>query len=260
MVMGSFILFNAISRKKQKKNESLHDEFEQTILENSQNHEIQLKRVEHMQKEHDVRTAYENVHHNPFVRPQPDPLLEELNKPVNVEVARFQPQEEEDEQPLVQDEKIRVSAADEKPKTHGFIALTIIPKSNAQFSSITLQSTLTKYHFRYGAQKLYHRHVQDNPALPALYSVANLAKPGYFESMTQGQTFPGILIYLLLDEVEDPITAFEKMLTSARQLSASLHAELCDAKRQPISTTVISQYREQAKAAAPVLEKEYQEW
>ncbi len=260
MVLGSFLLFSSFSRKKQKKSEALHDEFEQTILENSQNQKL-LTRVEQMQQDHNSDVSYAKDlsprTHAPFVSSVADPLLEELKKPSKHEAARFEMDEEElSEYQDEEEEEIQ-----EKPKSHGFLALTIMPKANGQFSSIALQATLTKNHFRFGVQKLYHRHLQDNATQPILYSVASIAKPGYFDQ-TNTQSYPGLLIYLLLDDVQDPVNAFEKMLTSARQLSASLQAELCDATRQPITTALIQQYREKAKAAVrvPVREKEYQEW
>ncbi len=195
------------------------------------------------------------------MRSAPDPLLEELKKPAKLDPVRFELDEDEDEDDISTLDDDEDEIVQEKPKTYGFIALTIMPKTNGQFSSIALQATLTRNHFRWGAQKLYHRHIQDNPTQPILYSVASIAKPGYFDQ-SSSQTYPGILIYLLLDEVQDTVNAFEKMLTSARQLSASLHAELCDATRQPITTALIQQYRTQAKAAmkAPLREEEYQEW
>ncbi|MGD9592303.1 MAG: cell division protein ZipA C-terminal FtsZ-binding domain-containing protein [Candidatus Berkiella sp.] len=258
MVLGSFLLFTSFTRKKQKKNEALHDEFEQTILENSQN--LQIKRVEHMQQAHDAKYSYERENHSSFERPTADPLLEELKKP-SIKGNFKMDDDDEEEEISGFDEAQKIQKPKEKAKSHGYLALTIMPKAGAQFSSIALQATLSRNHFRYGAQKLYHRHLQDNATQPVLYSVASIAKPGYFEQ-NNTQSYPGILIYLLLDEVQDPVSAFEKMLTTARQLSASLQAELCDATRQPITTSLISQYRDQAKAAInePELEEEFQEW
>ncbi len=254
MVLGSFILFNAFLRKKQKKSETLHDEFENSILENSQSHVAQLKRVEQMQQDHKINTAFEKDRSNPFVIHE-DPLLQDFNEP-DLEEKHVPSPEIKAQAPVAQ--------APKKAKNNGFIALTVIPKHSAQFTGIALQATLSKHHFRYGAQKLYHRHYQDNPSQGILYSVASIANPGFFDQATiTQQSFPGLLVYMLLDEVEDPVLSFEKMLTCARQLSASLQAEVCDAKRQPITTTTIQNLRDQAKAATQeteMREEEYQEW
>ncbi|MBS0287815.1 MAG: cell division protein ZipA C-terminal FtsZ-binding domain-containing protein [Proteobacteria bacterium] len=256
MVLGSFILFNAFTRRKQSNQEKLHDEFEQSILKNSENQAMQIKRVEHMQQQHEAHSAYQREHSQSFTRPVSDPLMEDFKNPTFKEDGFVEQFNEIDVEEVYEEEA-------EKPKTHDFIALTVIPKQYAQFSGVSLQAALSKNHFRYGQQKLYHRHDQDNPAQPILYSVASLAKPGFFEQSTISmQSFPGILIYLLLDDVEDPVTAFEKMLTCARQLCVGLQAELCDAQKQPLSTSMIQQYREKAKAAAELslAAEVYQEW
>lgn len=265
MVLGSFILFNAFSRRKQNNQEKIHDEFEKSILKNSENQAMQIKRVEHMQQEHETLAAYQKEHSHPFTRPESDPLLEDFKASLKEDalVQEFQRNqvqeqyEEEDYADLEQEPEVK------KPKTHDFIALTVIPKQYTQFSGISLQAALSKNHFRYGQQKLFHRHLQDNPAQPILYSVASLAKPGFFELTTMSlQSFPGILIYLLLDDVEDPVTAFEKMLTCARQLCVSLQAELCDGQRRPLSTSMIQEYRNKANDLAELTtrQEEYQEW
>lgn len=241
IVLGSYILFNAIRRRKLKKRSLIHEEFEQTILENNHSHYQQMQRVEKMQQDNQIGSTSH------------DPLLDDVtietikSAPIafldNVETATRIEDEFED-----LDEIDDIDEERPAPKAQEFIALTIMPKYKGVISGNALLTALTRNHFRHGKQKLFHRHIQDNEHLPIMFSVASMVEPGFFEQELMAQkSFPGLLVYMFIPCASDSIGTFEKMLTSARQLAMSLQAELCDSKRIPLTTRSIQQYRDKVK-------------
>ncbi len=255
MVLGSFILFNAIRRRKLKKRSLIHEEFEQTILENNHSHYQQMQRVEKMQQDsHSGKSEHDPLLDDVTIdtiqsaqvayleNQRPEQTFVETAKQIEDEFEDLDEMDEDDIDDIVD---IEEEAA---PKAQDFIALTIMPKYKGTISGNALLTALTRNHFRHGKQKLYHRHVQDNEHLPIMFSVASMAEPGFFEQETIVQkSYPGLLVYMFISSGSDSVGTFEKMLTSARQLAMSLQAELCDSKRIPLTARSIQQYRERVK-------------
>lgn len=105
-------------------------------------------------------------------------------------------------------------------------------------------SAFKSNHLSYGKDKIFHRQFNDNLDAP-LYSVLSLINPGTFdmESMAY-DTFPGIVLLMTLSHRSSQLMSFEKMLTTARQLTVSLGGELCDGSRKPLTAQMMSHIRE----------------
>jgi|GEM_PF-4550005 len=124
------------------------------------------------------------------------------------------------------------------------IALSIIPKQGT-FTGAMLSSALKTNQFHYGDHKIFHRHVDDNPKAPILFSVASIVEPGNFEYHHMfNKTYPGVLLWMVLPVANDAMQSFDKLLKSARQLAAFLNGELCDTKRLVLTTEAIATMRE----------------
>lgn len=123
------------------------------------------------------------------------------------------------------------------------VVLTILPGNQNSFSGQHLAIILKKHLFFYGKQKLFHRHISDLQS-PVLFSAASIVEPGYFEEQSMGsQLFPGITLFMRVENQQMPLAAFEKMLTIARQLAGALNAQLCDQRRVPLQAEMITQMR-----------------
>lgn len=242
-VLGGYILLGGIRRRRAKKHFNGHDKFQQTVLQSSNN----LRSKEHL--------------HN-LGETQTDPLLENYIESEATEDESDNIEMMEDkahaiaELPELNSEALYEAESSflnwdiekDQNKRSEFIAMTILPKQqNDFFAGASLSAHLTKCSFYYGKQKLFHRHLNDNPSNPILFSVASIVEPGSFEIETMiHKNFSGILIFMLLP-LSDPNMVFEKMLTSARQLAASLNGQLCDAERCQLDAQTIQYYRERIK-------------
>ncbi|MBN9287488.1 MAG: hypothetical protein BGO43_02030 [Gammaproteobacteria bacterium 39-13] len=243
VVLIGYILFNAIRNRRNKKN-TKSEVFEEIILEKTQ-------------------SQFQQIHKKlPEGKSEHDPLLEDYAKEALKVVAPISKTQEPEqdvreefelsvaELPDLQEEQVSAFQAElnEAPKEPDFIAITILPKQNSHFSGKALISAFHKHQFRFGKQSLYHRHLGDDPAKAVLYSIASIVEPGYFEQETiLKSSFPGLILFMFASNEIDPVNTFEKMLTNARQLVATLNAELCDIKRQPLTTQTLMQIRDKIK-------------
>lgn len=245
MVLIGYILFNAIRNRRLKKN-AKSEIFEEIILEKTQNQFQQLhKKLPEGKGEH-------------------DPLLEDYAKEAMSKSTSMAKSEISGQMQGSREEAYELSVAElpdyqeeshlyqaqmnEPPKEPDFIAISVLPKQNTHFSGKSLIGAFHKHHFQFGKQSLYHRHFGDDPAKGILYSIASIVEPGYFEQETMLKTaFPGFIMFMLPSQDIDALNTFEKMLTNARQLAATLNAELCDMKRRPLTTQVLAQIRDKIK-------------
>jgi len=126
-----------------------------------------------------------------------------------------------------------------------FVALSVTAPFDRPFSGDVLFDALKANHLYYGKDKVFHRHLNDNPMQQSLYSILSITNPGIFNiDMMFQQSFTGILLLMTLSNRMTPLVVFEKMLNNARQLAVSLGGELCDAQRRPLTAQMMSQLRE----------------
>lgn len=244
MVLIGYILFNAIRNRRHKKNTKT-EVFEEIILEKTQNQfqEIQNKLPEG-RKEHDplLDDYAKEVIIKTQVKEDSEPNAESEEEGFDLAIAELPDTNNKVDAQIYHAESV------EPPRAPAFVAMTILPKQSANFSGKALIAAFHKYRFYFGKQDLYHRHFGDDISKTVLYSIASIVEPGYFEQASMLKTsYAGLIIYMLTSDEMDPVNTFEKMLTNARQLAATLNAELCDIKRQPLTTQALSQMRERIK-------------
>ena len=77
-----------------------------------------------------------------------------------------------------------------------------------------------------------------------IFRVASGINPGVLELGTQTH-----ILFMALDlyQVRDPLKGLEKMLDAATNISAKLHASICDQNRAPLSKQMIEHYKSKAQ-------------
>ena len=127
------------------------------------------------------------------------------------------------------DDAVDAEASEEESQYIAVLHVTAI--DGEQFSSKKICKTLEHLGLRHGKYKIYHRESLQNSDL-SLFSVANMVKPGYFDPEAEEQfKTPGISFFLVLPGPPDPITTFNEMIQTAKQVAQSLNGELLDADR-----------------------------
>ena len=101
---------------------------------------------------------------------------------------------------------------------------------------------------RYGAMKIFHRHLNDDGSGPVLFSMANLVNPGTFDLNTMGDLeVPGVTLFMALDDIEDPVSAFNIMIEAIDNIVASLKLNVMDESRSSMTRQTIDHYRQRAR-------------
>jgi len=111
-------------------------------------------------------------------------------------------------------------------------------------SGKSINSVALANHMFFGEMNIYHRMGVDNKPL---FSLVNMVKPGSFDPASiHDLNTPGITLFLQLPGPSNAADAFNDMLHTAQRMSEMLEALLCDSKRQPLTESVVEEYRRTA--------------
>lgn len=137
-----------------------------------------------------------------------------------------------------------IKAPKETIKANDYVAFSIVPKQQAYFPGRMLLSVFKANQLSLNKQGVFVRYDADGESQP-LFSIVSLVEPGTFNAENlASKPHPGLILYLVLSNVVNPLAAFDKMLKSGRQLAAALNGELQDRRRQPLTAQMIVEYRQ----------------
>ncbi|MEM9743142.1 MAG: cell division protein ZipA C-terminal FtsZ-binding domain-containing protein [Pseudomonadota bacterium] len=138
-------------------------------------------------------------------------------------------------QPLDED------AAGEEPSEVVFLQLLAAP--GEEFALGKLCAIMHQHGLKFGEQNLFHRRRSEH--LPPVYSVMSIAEPGFFDLATlENQATPGIALFFQLPGPDNPVAAFDDMVTIARRLESALQGRLVDDAGSALTQQTISHLRE----------------
>ena len=126
------------------------------------------------------------------------------------------------------------------------IVVHLVAPPGEEFNGGDLLKMLLKSGLRYGPQKIFHRHEDEDGAGSVLFSMTNLVNPGIFEldSMADFNT-PGISFFMVMQDCDDPMAAFELMLDTVSDIQEVLGGDLKDEQRSALTRQTAEHYREQ---------------
>lgn len=137
-----------------------------------------------------------------------------------------------------------IKAQKEPIKPNDYVAFSIVPKQQEFFPGRMLSAVFKANQLTLNKQGIFVRFDAEGESQP-LFSVASLVEPGTFnEEKLTTTPYPGLVLFLVLSNVVNPLAAFDKMLKSGRQLAAALNGELQDRRRQPLTAQMIVEYRQ----------------
>ncbi|MCU9999169.1 cell division protein ZipA [[Pasteurella] aerogenes] len=107
---------------------------------------------------------------------------------------------------------------------NSFMLLYIVAPENRFFGGELLAQALDNLGFIYGAQQIYHRHLDLSISSPILFSVANIQDPGTFDpyNMADFHTVGVVLFMQLPSQHGDDLTNLRMMIRTAKNLSEEL--------------------------------------
>lgn len=124
------------------------------------------------------------------------------------------------------------------------LVFNILARDGSTLPGKSINSVALANDMVFGEMNIYHRMGEDNKPL---FSLVNMVKPGSFDPATIHElNTPGITLFLQLPGPSNAADAFNDMLHTAQRMSEMLEALLCDSKRQPLTESVVEEYRRTA--------------
>jgi len=149
------------------------------------------------------------------------------------------------------DEPVREAAAPKPRKPAGpapdkIITLFLLAADNHVITGAELLQATVQTGMEYGDMKIFHR-IPEGSEKP-VFSMANAAKPGYFER-DEWNTFEtnGVVLFLTLPAPLNALEAWDAMLATGRRMAEVLHADLLDEERKPFTRQREAQLREEMR-------------
>lgn len=220
LIMGG-VVFDAIRRKKNKDQREIKD-FENTILQSNPS----------------------SAHVTPSSSEETDPLLDDIQVPTSSKVNQVDSTLEK----APKASNAPQAALSETIHPQELIVMTILPRNQRGFSGRALLSVLKGNQFHFGDKEIFHCYSEQEGKSKILFSLASIKEPGAFDlDQIPNQFFPGLCVFMVLSQVEQPLATFEKMLNVARQMAGTLAGEVCDGKRSNLTIQTIEHFREKIR-------------
>lgn len=129
------------------------------------------------------------------------------------------------------------------------LVLHVVAKEGKLLQGAELLPCLLSLNFKYGDKNIFHRHEDNAGTGEVLFSLANMVKPGIFDPDNMEQfTTHGVVLFMTLPNIGDPIMNFSIMLNSAYQLVDDLDAVLLDGQREIWNNNIKHEYVERIRA------------
>ena len=149
--------------------------------------------------------------------------------------------------PVVEPEVVKQTSSD---APQDVLVIHLMANKGETLKGEDLLAVSVEVGLRYGAMKIFHRHISDDGSGPVLFSMANLVNPGTFDLNTMPKiTTPGVILFMALDDLDDPSGAFEIMIEAINKMAEKLPLNVMDESRSSMTLQTIDHYRQRAKKA-----------
>jgi len=146
------------------------------------------------------------------------------------------------ERPIPNDAQITLKPPPQPPP---IMTLHVMAEKGEAYNGYELLQTILSIGLRYGEHQIFHRHETKTGQGAILFSLSSAVKPGTFDLETMGNfSTPGLSLFFVADQVEDPIAVYELMLQAAGQFVEELAGHVLDENRQLLTPAKIVQHRQ----------------
>ena len=152
---------------------------------------------------------------------------------------RAEPEPEPEHEPRIESEEAAEEVKEQPSET--VLVLNILARDGSSLAGKSINSVAQANDMVFGDMNIYH-HMDENDN--SVFSMINMVKPGSFDPATiHDLNTPGVSPFLQLPGPFNAGDAFNDMLQTAYRMSDMLEARLCDRSRQPLTESVVEEYR-----------------
>jgi len=204
-------------------------------------------RVVGIRDDEQLRHAEDRLHGSTSFgfEPEPSQAIFDLDNAI-FDRPPGEPKHEPEPTVALSSQKERLSSESESAQE--VLIMHLMANKGETVTGADLLNTILGVGFRYGAMKIFHRHLLDDGSGPVLFSMANLLNPGTFDLNTIRQLqIPGVTLFMALDDIEEPVKAFDIMIKAVDVMATALDLNVMDESRSSMTAQTIDHYRQRAR-------------
>lgn len=149
------------------------------------------------------------------------------------------------EKPIPNDAQITLKPPPPPPPV---MTLHVMAAQGQVYNGYELLQTILSAGLRFGQHQIFHRHETKTGHGQILFSLSSAVKPGTFDLETMGNfSTPGLSLFFVADQVDDPIAVYELMLQTAGQFIEDLNGKVLDEHRKPLTPARIVDHRQRLR-------------